>query len=137
MFYNKHLSNIHLKAKIGDQCTIHAGVHIHERVVIGNKCKIQAMAFIPNGVTLEDKVFVGPHVCFTNDPSFEPYFKAVPTLVKEGAKIGANSTIRAGITIGRNAIVGCGSVVLHDIPDNQVWCGNPAKFIKDLSTCKS
>lgn len=132
MRYHEHLSNISPKASIGRKCTLHAGVHIHDDVKIGDNCKIQAMVFMPNGVILEDNVFVGPMVCFTNDPTLGDDFEPVTTMVLEGAKIGANSTIRAGIVIGHNSIIGCGSVVLTDVPDNQVWAGNPARYIREV-----
>jgi len=135
-FWHKELSNISDKATIGDGSVIHSGVDIHDEVVIGNECQIEAMVFLPNGVTLQDKVFVGPHVVFTNDPKLDTAreeWKPTKTLVKAGAKIGANSTIRAGVIIGYNSIVGCGSVVLHDIPDDEVWAGNPCKFIRKIN----
>lgn len=132
-FWFKHLSNISDKAQIGDGCVIHAGVHIHDEVRIGKNCQIEALVFIPNGVIIEDNVFVGPHVCFTNDPSLlgsRQDFVAVKTLVKKGAKIGANSTIKAGVTIGKNAVIGMGSVVTHDVPDGETWVGSPARFLR-------
>lgn len=129
-FWHRELSNISPQAVIGEGSIIHAGVHIHDTVVIGKNCKIEAGAFLPNGVTLEDNVFVGPHVCFTNDAKLTEPFEISPTLVRNRAKIGANSTIRAGVTIGENAIIGCGSVVLEDVKDNEVWAGNPARLLR-------
>ena len=132
-YWRFDLSNISKKARIGEGTVIHAGVHIHDQAVIGKNCQIEAQAFIPNGVILEDEVFIGPHVCFTNDPTLtsdRKIWKPTETLVKRGAKIGANATIRAGIVIGENAIIGCGSVVLHDVPPGEVWAGNPAKKIR-------
>lgn len=132
--YRPELSNISPKAIIGSDCVIHAGVHIHDEVVIGNNCKIQAMAFLPNGLTLEDDVFVGPGVVFTNDSTLQHKDNyQTPTLVKRGAKIGANVTIRAGVTIGQNSIIGCGSVVLKDVPPNETWVGNPAHKMNKLT----
>ena len=132
-YWKPELSNISPLAKIGDDTVIHAGVHIHDQVTIGKNCQIEAQVFIPNGVTIEDNVFIGPHTCFTNDPklnakreSWEP----TPTIVKKGAKIGANATIRAGITIGERAIIGCGSVVLKNVPEGETWAGNPARKIR-------
>jgi len=131
-YWHKRLSNISKKAEIGDGSIIHAGTHIHDEVKIGKNCRIEAQVFIPNGVILEDEVFVGPQVCFTNDPKLfmQEDWKPTQTLVKRGAKIGANATIRAGVTIGENAIIGCGSVVLKDIPSGEVWAGNPASKIR-------
>lgn len=117
---------------IPDSCTVHAPVWIGKEVQIGERCKIQAMSFIPDGVTLQDDVFIAPSVTFTNDPGLEvkgrDYWK--PTLVKHNAKIGANATILAGVTIGKYAIVGMGSVVLEDVPDYATVVGNPARRIK-------
>ena len=111
---------------------IHQPSWIGDEVEIGEGTRIQAFAFIPNGVTIGKDVFIGPHVCFTNDPNLickgKDYWKK--TLVEKGAKIGANSSILAGITIGENATIGMGSVVLKDVPANEVWGGNPAKFLK-------
>lgn len=131
-YWHKNLSNISDEAEIGEDTVIHASVHIHDKVKIGKNCQIEAQVFIPNGVTIEDNVFIGPMVCFTNDAKLEaPREEWTPTetLIRSGAKIGANSTIRAGVTIGESAVVGCGSVVLKDIPNNERWAGNPAKPI--------
>lgn len=132
-YWRFDLSNIAKEAQIGERTVIHAGVHIHDQVIIGKNCQIEAQAFLPNGVTLEDNVFIGPHVCFTNDPKLDAKrekWEPTPTIVRKGARIGANATIRAGIEIGENSIIGCGSVVLHDIPEGEVWAGNPAKKIR-------
>jgi acetyltransferase-like isoleucine patch superfamily enzyme len=111
---------------------------------VGRNCKIQAFAFIPEGVTLEDEVFIGPHACFVNDRiprattaesslKTEKDWKAEKTLVKRRASIGANATIMCGVTIGENAIVGAGSVVTKDVPPNTVVAGVPAKVIRKVS----
>ena len=120
------------KQKIGKDCTFGAFVELGDSVVIGNNCKIEAFAFIPPGVTLEDEVFIGPHVCFTNDkhPKARGEWILLKTLVRQGAAIGPNATIVTGLTIGRNVVVGAGSVVTQDIPDNEVWAGSPAKKIR-------
>lgn len=129
--WHKHLSNISDQAVIGEGTVIHAGVHIHDLVVIGKHCKIEACAFLPNGVTLEDYVFIGPHVVFTNDKEMDMDHDWVPrsTLVKKGACIGANATILSGLTIGENAKVGAGAVVTKDVPAGEIWIGNPARPI--------
>lgn len=131
-FWKKELSNISEKASIGEDTVIHAGVHIHDEVKIGERCQIEALVFIPNGVIIEDDVFVGPCVTFTNDPTLRVDRKVwmpTPTLIQRGAKIGANATIRAGIVIGENAIIGMGSVVLRSVPNGETWAGNPARSI--------
>jgi len=117
---------------IGKGCKIAAYVEIQRDVTVGDRCKVEAFAFIPTGVTIEDEVFIGPHVCFTNDrePRAVGDWQVVPTLVKRGASIGANSTIICGVTIGENALVGAGSVVTKDVPPGAVVAGNPAKVIR-------
>ena len=136
-YWHLELSNISPLAKIGEGTVIHAGVHIHDEVVIGRNCQIEANALLFNGVTLADNVFIGPAVCFTNDkrPGTErPNWKPVPTRVCYQAKIGAGAMIRAGVTIGERAIVGMGSVVLEDVPNDAIVAGVPAKPIKTKDT---
>jgi len=121
-------------AKIGENCNINCQVFIENDVVIGNNVTIKPGVQIWDGITLEDNVFIGPNATFTNDlkPRSKHYpEKFLKTIVKSGASIGANSTILPGITIGENAMIGAGSVVLNDVPANTVWVGNPAKQIKD------
>jgi UDP-2-acetamido-3-amino-2,3-dideoxy-glucuronate N-acetyltransferase len=116
------------KCKIGRNCKIGAYVYIEEGVTIGDNCKVRPFVFIPTGVTVEDDVFIGPCVCFTNDkyPRAKGKWKSLQTTVREGASIGANSTILAGVTIGEGALVGAGSVVTKTVPDRAVVAGNPA-----------
>ena len=129
---------------IGDNTIIGSFVEIRKDVVVGRNCKIQAFAFIPEGVTLEDEVFVGPHACFVNDRvpratttegslKAENDWKAEKTLVKRRASIGANATIMCGETIGENSIVGAGSVVTKDVPPNTVIAGVPARVMRKVS----
>ncbi|MCJ7934337.1 MAG: N-acetyltransferase [Chryseobacterium sp.] len=120
-------------AKIGKDCNINCQVFIENEVSIGNNVTIKPGVQIWDGVDLEDDVFIGPNVTFTNDlfpKSKNKDFTLEKTLVKKGASIGANATILAGITIGENALVGAGSVVTKNIPANEIWVGNPAKFLK-------
>lgn len=120
-------------AVIGRDCNINCQVLIENQVVIGNHVTIKPGVQIWDGVTLEDHVFIGPNVTFTNDlfpKSKNKNFKLEKTLIKKGASIGANATILAGITIGENALIGAGSVVTKNIPENEIWVGNPAKFLK-------
>lgn len=118
--------------RIGRNCKIDAYVYIEEDVTIGDNCKIRPFSFIPTGVVLEDDVFIGPNVTFTNDkyPRSKGSWRLLPTRVKSGASIGANSVILPGVTIGENALVGAGSVVTKDVPDNAVVAGNPARIIR-------
>lgn len=117
---------------IGRDCKIAAFVEIQRGVKIGNRCKIEAYSFIPSGVTIEDEVFVGPHVVFTNDiyPRAVGDWTVVPTLVKRGASIGAGAVVICGVTIGENAMIGAGSVVTRDVPPNTLVVGNPAKVVR-------
>jgi UDP-2-acetamido-3-amino-2,3-dideoxy-glucuronate N-acetyltransferase len=128
IIYHPELSNISKEALIGDNCKIHSHVWIGAKVKIGNNCKIEAFAFIPDGVTIEDNVFIGPHVCFTNDkhpPSGGKDWQ--PIFVKRGARIGAGAVILPGVTIGENAMIGAGAVVTKDVPSNITVIGNPAR----------
>jgi acetyltransferase-like isoleucine patch superfamily enzyme len=115
--------------KIGKNCKIGSFVYIEDGVTIGDDCKIKPHVYIPTGVTIEDDVFVGPNVTFTNDkyPHAKGDWRLMKTLVKEGASIGAHVVILPGITIGRNALVGAGSVVTTDVPDRATVAGNPAR----------
>lgn len=120
-------------AKIGRNCNINCHVLIETDVSIGNNVTVKPGVQIWDGINIEDDVFIGPNVTFTNDlfpKSKNKDFKLEKTLVKKGASIGANATILAGITIGENALIGAGSVVTKNIPENEIWVGNPAKFLK-------
>lgn len=120
------------KCKIGKNCKIDAYVYIEEDVVIGDNCKIRPFVFIPTGVTIEDNVFIAPGVVFTNDkhPKIGVDWKIMPIYVKQGASIGAGAVILPGLTIGENALIGAGSVLTTDVPDNAVVAGNPARVIR-------
>jgi len=126
-----HFSHILSGSKIGEQCNIGQNVVIGPDVTIGNGCKIQNNVSVYKGVTLEDEVFCGPSMVFTNvyNPrgAIRRMAELRPTLVKKGATIGANATIICGITIGNSAFIGTGAVVLTDAPDYALMVGNPAK----------
>lgn len=126
-----HFTNIYPTAKIGEGTIIGSYVEIGNNVKIGKNCHIEAFTFIPEGVTIEDHVFIGPHVVFTNDkkpPSYGEYW--MQTIVKTSASIGANSTILPGLIIGEKAIIGSGSVVVNSVPAGTTVVGNPAHFLK-------
>jgi UDP-2-acetamido-3-amino-2,3-dideoxy-glucuronate N-acetyltransferase len=118
------------KARIGKNCNINFNVFIENDVVIGDNVTIKPGVQIWDGLRIEDKVFIGPNVTFTND--LLPRSKQYPeefskTEIKEGASIGANATILAGIKIGEYAMIGAGSVVTKNIPPFTLWFGNPAR----------
>ena len=126
--------------RVGDGSKIASFVEIQRGAVLGRNVKVEAFAFIPTGVTIEDGAFIGPHVCFTNDrypravgPDGEPLgvddWVVVPTLVKRGAAIGANSTIVCGVTIGEDAMVAAGSIVTRDVPPGSLVLGSPAHVV--------
>ena len=128
-----HFSHVQKGARIGRNCTIGQNVNIADNVIIGSNVKIQNNVSIYEGVVLEDYVFCGPSMVFTNvktprckypQKGTSYYLK---TLVKEGASIGANATIICGHTIGRHAIIGAGAVVASDVPDYALMVGVPAK----------
>jgi len=127
--------------EIGDDVKIGTFVEVQKGVKIGNRCKISSHTFICEGVTLEDDVFLGHHVVFTNDRfpratnaggqlQTEADWVCVPTLVKRGASIGSGAVLLCGITIGENALIGAGSVVTKDVPAGAVVAGNPARPVK-------
>ena len=127
-------SHVSSGATIGENCTIGEGVHIGPNVKIGNNVKIQNHALLYEGVEIEDHVFIGPSVTTTNDifPRATPGWSAENsrtfrrTLIKKGASIGANSTIVCGNILKEKCIVGAGSVVINDVDEKSMVCGNPA-----------
>lgn len=129
--------------ELGDDVKVGTFVEIQKGVKIGHRCKISSHTFICEGVTIEDEVFVGHNVTFVNDLfprataasgqlQTEADWKCVPTVVKRGASIGSGATILCGVTIGQRALVGAGSVVTRDVPDDAVVAGNPARVKKIL-----
>ena len=130
-----HFSHIHTGAIIGENCSIGQNVNIGNNVKIGNYLKIQNIVSIYEGVELEDYVFCGPSMVFTNikvprsefpKRGTEYYAK---TLVKKSASIGANATLVCGVTIGEYAMIGSGAVVTKDVPPFSLVVGNPGKII--------
>jgi len=126
---------------IDDNTKIGTFVEVQKNAFIGKNCKIQSHTFICEGVTIEDNVFVGHGVTFINDKypratnesgglQSESDWKVVPTVVKKGASIGSGSTILCNVTIGEKAIVGSGSVVTNDVPENTIVAGNPARIVR-------
>lgn len=139
-----HNCQIQEGAVVGKHCTIGHNCFIGSRAKIGNNVKLESNIDVWDLVTLENWVFVGPSAVFTNDinprakypkSKFPEYGKWVPTLVKEGASIGANATIVCGNTVGKWAMVGAGAVVTKDIPDYATVAGVPAKVIGWICEC--
>ncbi len=148
-----HFCHVMSGAKIGSDCALGQNTFVAGGVRIGDKCRIQNNVSVYEGVTLEDGVFCGPSCVFTNDVNPRALHPKgglyVPTLVREGASIGANATIVCGTTIGRQAFIGAGSVVTSDVPDYAIvygvparirgWiceCGTKLEFLGRRATCK-
>ena len=130
--------------EVGDNTKIGAFVEIQKNAKVGQNCKISSHTFVCEGVSIEDNVFVGHGVVFINDLfprattaqgelQAEKDWKVERTLVKKGASIGSGSTILANVVIGENAMVGAGSVVTRDVPENAVVAGNPAKVLRVMT----
>ena len=123
------------EAKIGDNCNICANVLIENEVTVGNNVTVKSGVQLWDGITVEDDVFIGPNATFTNDlfpRSKNPDWQLSKTVIKKGASIGANATILCGVTIGEKAMIGAGSVVTKDVPDGELWVGNPAHFVRKI-----
>jgi UDP-2-acetamido-3-amino-2,3-dideoxy-glucuronate N-acetyltransferase len=129
--------------KVGSDTRIGAFVEIQKNAIVGSRCKISSHSFICEGVTIEDEVFIGHGVMFTNDvypratnddgtAQTEADWDVVATLVKRRASIGSNSSVLAGLTIGENALIGAGAVVTRDVPDYAIVAGVPARVIGDV-----
>ncbi|MCU0643097.1 MAG: N-acetyltransferase [bacterium] len=138
-----HFVNLY-GCKIGDNSKIGSFVEIQKNARIGANCKISSHTFICEGVTIEDDVFVGHNVTFINDKfpratnqdgqlQTEQDWKVETTLIRKGASIGSGTTILSSVVIGENAMVGAGSVVTRDVPDNTIVAGCPAKIIKQIA----
>ena len=136
-----HFSHVSKNAEIGEKCNFGQNVFIGSGVKIGNYVKIQNNVSVYEGVILEDYVFCGPSMVFTNvrTPRCEyPRNTAndyADTIIKKGASIGANATIVCGITLGKNAFVGAGAVVTKDVPDYAMVYGNPAQIKGYMCAC--
>jgi len=141
-----HEAQIRDRVRIGQNCIFGKGAYVDEDVVIGDNVKVQNRASIYKDCWIEDGVFIGPHVCFTNDMfprainpdgSLKSADDWIPgeTTVRYGASIGAGAIILPGMTIGRFALVGAGSVVTRDVPDFALVVGNPSRIIGYVCVC--
>lgn len=134
-----HFCHISTGAVLGDKCILGQNVFVGRNVSIGNGCKIQNNVSVYEGVTLEDEVFCGPSCVFTNVTTpragVERKEEFGRTLVKNGASLGANSTIVCGVTIGAYALIGAGSVVTKDVPDHALIVGVPGKQVGWACSC--
>ncbi len=133
-----HFAHVRGTATIGEDCIIGKDVYIDADVVIGNRVKIQNGVSVYHGVTIEDDVFCGPHMTFTNDlypRAFSQDWKVSKTLVKRGASIGAHATIVCDTVLGEYCMVGSGAVVTRDVPAHGLVVGNPARLIGFVCKC--
>ncbi len=134
-----HFSHILKDCRLGENCNIGQNVVIGPGVTLGQGCKVQNNVSVYPGVTLEDYVFCGPSMVFTNVFNPRAHIRRMdevrPTLVKTGATIGANATVVCGVTIGRYAFVGAGAVVTRDVPDHALVLGNPARQAGWMCAC--
>ncbi len=130
-----HFSHIQSNVKIGRNCSLGQNINISNNVIVGNYVKIQNNVSVYEGVELEDYVFCGPSMVFTNVKVPRSEFpqneseKYKKTLVRKSASIGANATILCGLNIGKYALIGAGAVILEDIPDFALVVGNPGRII--------
>lgn len=119
-------------ASIGTDCNLCDGVFIENDVIVGNRVTIKCGVQLWNGTRIEDDTFIGPNVTFTNDPfprSKKTPSKFLTTTIRKGASIGANATLLPGLTIGKYAMVGAGSVVTRNVPPFAIVIGNPARIV--------
>lgn len=131
-------SQIRENVRIGRNCIISKDTYLDHGVCIGDRTKIQNGVSIYHGVEVEDEVFIGPNVAFTNDMyprAANEEWEVTKTYIKKGASIGANATIRCGITLGKYSMVGAGSVVTNDVPPYALVVGNPAKRVGTVCKC--
>jgi UDP-2-acetamido-3-amino-2,3-dideoxy-glucuronate N-acetyltransferase len=122
-------------AVIGKNCNINAHCFIEDDVIIGDNVTLKCGIYVWNGLRIENNVFIGPNATFINDnfPRSKKYpDQFLNTIIRDGASIGAGAIILGGLTIGKKSMIGAGSVVTKNIPDNELWVGNPARFLKKI-----
>ncbi len=127
--------NIFGKGRIGKNCIISSYTEIQNGVSIGNNCRVGSHSFLCSGVTLEDNSFLGSGIITINDHFPKPHnknYKQLETVIKKGSSIGSGTVIMGNITIGENSVIGAKSLITKNIPDNEVWYGHPAKFVRKI-----
>ena len=125
-------TKIRENAKLGEDCIIGQCCYIDLEVTIGDRCKVQNGVSLYHGLSVGDDVFIGPNATFTNDlvpRAHNADWKITPTVVKNGASIGANATIVCGVTLGKNCMVAAGAIVTKDVPDHALVMGAPARIV--------
>jgi UDP-2-acetamido-3-amino-2,3-dideoxy-glucuronate N-acetyltransferase len=123
------------KAQIGKNCNINSHCFIEDDVIIGNNVTVKCGVYLWDGLRIGNNVFIGPNATFINDkyPRSKEYpEKFLQINIKDGASIGANSTILGGVTVGKFSVIGAGSVVTKDVPEFELWFGNPARFVRKI-----
>jgi len=123
-------------AKIGRNCNINAYCFIENDVIIGDNVTIKCGVYLWDGLRLGSNVFIGPNATFINDnyPHSKEYpDKFLQTIIEAGASIGAGATILGGLRIGKNSMIGAGSVLTKSVPNNELWVGNPARFVRKIN----
>lgn len=141
-----HEAQVREHVVVGSGCVIGKGVYIDRHVVVGDRVKIQNRVSLYRGVSVENDVYIGPHVSFANDrypravnpdgtPKTDDDWELLTTLVRQGASIGTGSIILPGVTIGRWAMVGAGAVVTRDVPDHALVLGSPARVAGYVCVC--
>jgi len=123
-------------AQIGKNCNINCHTFIENDVLLGDNVTVKSGVYLWDGLRIGDNVFIGPNVTFTNDKF--PRSKQYPeefqqTVIQNNVSIGAGSVVLGGITIGENAMIGAGSVLTKSVPSNELWLGNPARFIRKIN----
>jgi len=124
------------ETRIGENCSIGALVHLGRKVALGNDCRVQGGAYIADGCVVGDRVFLGPNSTLLNDkyPPSGNSNQWQPVQIENGAVIGGGATVIAGCSVGHNAVLGAGSTLTRDLPDNEVWVGNPAVYLMMRNT---
>jgi UDP-2-acetamido-3-amino-2,3-dideoxy-glucuronate N-acetyltransferase len=141
VIYHPDLVNLY-GCSIGSETKIGSFVEIQRNAIVGSRCKISSHTFVCEGVTIEDEVFIGHGVVFTNDRypratsngqlQTEDDWRVISTSVKKGASIGSGAVILCGVTVGKKALVGAGAVVTHNVPDYAIAVGVPARVVGDV-----